>query len=253
MGKLDPRPGTSIPPPYSTTIGCLQLSRNDHLRLINLPPDLIQVARHTIVETWPKGIQKEGDFEGCAWEFKLKGNPWLAQGDEAIPARRLLKSLIQAFERTGWGVYTACGLSKEPGDKDTIFFHQTGVPRSRPFCSISFNKGDRLRLIDAVSPDVSRAFESVAQTWFLGTKPPSSNPFSRSSAAKDDPGCLEVKLGGTPWYASDGIEVVQARVLCCRLLEAMQSVGLELVVSVDMSTGGSGMDLCTWFLAPTLA
>jgi hypothetical protein len=109
------------------------------------------------------------------------------------------------------------------------------------------------RLIDAVSPDVSRAFESVAQvsipdvddendwsistwmlihcylaftssyllpsphippkTWFLGTKPPtSSNPFSSrssSSAVKDDPGCLEVKLGGTPWYASDGIEVVQ--------------------------------------------
>lgn len=28
--------------------------------------------------------------------------------------------------------------------QDTIFFHQTGVPRSRPFCSISFNKGDRL-------------------------------------------------------------------------------------------------------------
>jgi len=117
--------------------------------------------------------------------------------------------------------------------QDTIFFHQTVVPRSRPFCSISFNKGDRLvslqlpshantcdctlrlhlrhipccaflfrvlsniispnhishiisisdraeihgkfffgfgagsgdvkRLIDAVSPDVSRAFESVAQ------------------------------------------------------------------------------------------
>lgn len=75
MGKLEKTPGISVPPPYSTTIGCLQLSRNDHLRLINLPPDLIQVARQTIVETWPKGIQKEGDFEGCAWEFKLKGNP----------------------------------------------------------------------------------------------------------------------------------------------------------------------------------
>jgi hypothetical protein len=75
MGKLGTAVGTPIPPPYSTTIGCLQLSRNDHLRLINLPPDLIQVARQTILETWPKGIQKEGDFEGCAWEFKLKGNP----------------------------------------------------------------------------------------------------------------------------------------------------------------------------------
>jgi hypothetical protein len=56
-------------------------------------------------------------------------------------------------------------------------------------------------------------FKSYPQTWFLGTKSPSSsNPFSSrssSSAVKDDPGCLEVKLGGTPWYASDGIEVVQ--------------------------------------------
>lgn len=34
----------------------------------------------------------------------------------------------------------------------------------------------------------------------------------------------------------------QARVLCCRFLESMQSVGLDLVVSVDMSTGGGGMD-----------
>lgn len=35
-------------------------------------------------------------------------------------------------------------LSGDLDLQDTIFFHQTGVPRSRPFCSISFNKGDRL-------------------------------------------------------------------------------------------------------------
>jgi hypothetical protein len=45
--------------------------------------------------------------------------------------------------------------------------------------------------------------------------------------------------------------VLQARVLCCRLLEAMQSVGLELVVSVDMSTGGSGMDRESTFHLPS--
>ena len=36
--------------------------------------------------------------------------------------------------------------------------------------------------------------------------------------------------------------VVQAGMLCCRLLEAMSRAGYELAASVDMSVGGGGMD-----------
>ena len=36
--------------------------------------------------------------------------------------------------------------------------------------------------------------------------------------------------------------VDQARMLCCRLLEAMSRAGYELAASVDMSVGGGGMD-----------
>lgn len=89
------------------------------------------------------------------------------------------------------------------------------------------------RLIDAPSPEVFRAFENVAQvslpspprssyiatdpatirqSWFLGVKTPSSGLFHRSSGVPEDPGCQEIKLGGSPWYAVDGIEVVQASI-----------------------------------------
>ena len=76
-------------PPYAASIGCLQLSRNDHLRLVNLPPDLIPMTRDVITTHWPKGIQKEGDFEGCSWEFKCKGNPCEFIGPARYVSRRL--------------------------------------------------------------------------------------------------------------------------------------------------------------------
>ena len=39
---------------------------------------------------WPKGIQKEGDFEGCAWDFKCKGNP-CESGVVAVRSRTTLE------------------------------------------------------------------------------------------------------------------------------------------------------------------
>ena len=54
-----------------------------------------------------------------------------------------------------------------------------------------------------------------------------------------EPGCLQIKLRGNPWWSSDGMQVGAARLMACAILSEMDAQGFELVGSVDMSVGGS--------------
>lgn len=50
--------------------------------------------------------------------------------------------------------------------------------------------------------------------------------------------CFQLKLSGKPWYASSGDDVVQARRLALRIMSAFDSLGYELLATIDMNTGG---------------
>ncbi|KAH8078013.1 hypothetical protein HD553DRAFT_330137 [Filobasidium floriforme] len=225
------------PPPPFCIIACLVLSKTDRLRLMGFPEHVLPELQRTIERGWTRGIQSQG--------YKLGGRPWAEQGSEAIMAHRLMTSILTTLSLLGWHLYRACDLSKKSFDKDTIFFKHTG-PRDRRFFAISFRRSDRLCLVDAPSEDVKQAFRNVVYSWAPGIQN-ESNPLPGSNT-------LELKLRGNPWFSSTGIEVLQARSLCCRLLAEMEGRGYSLVGSVDMCAQAANKgspDLDTWFFGTT--
>lgn len=68
---------------------CVSLNMSDRLRLMRFPSAMISVIRQAIVASWPRGLHKEKQ-ETDFYEFKLQGNPWWGQGDEAVSSRVLM-------------------------------------------------------------------------------------------------------------------------------------------------------------------
>ncbi|KAK8864276.1 hypothetical protein IAR55_001522 [Kwoniella newhampshirensis] len=227
------------PPPFPRYFACLHLGRTDRIRLIGLPQDCIPAVDEAIKRVWYPGVQTQGPYIS-GWEWKVSGNPWRGQGIEAIAARRLLSHILHALSAIGWDLHMSCDLSKKEWDKDTLFLHSV-PPRQRYYFSISFNESDKVRIIDPPDMIVQDAFVRAVQTWPAGIQ----------KQGEKESGCYQLKLRGTPWWTSDGAEVVHSRLLGCTILSAMESVGFELVSSVDMSMGNGDrqMDLDTWFFA----
>ncbi|WWD02829.1 hypothetical protein V865_000871 [Kwoniella europaea PYCC6329] len=227
------------PPPFPHLYGCLHLGRSDRVRLIGLPQNAVPAVEEAIRRVWMAGIQKsEAYYKG--WEWKLSGNPWYGQGAEAIYSRRLMCHILHALSAIGWDIHMSCDLTKKSFDKDTLILHSV-QPRQKYYFSISFNESDKIRIIDPPDGRVRDAFLRAVQTWPLGIQ----------AQIEKEPGATQVKLRGNPWWTSSGDQVVEARLLVCTLLSAMESVGFELVSSVDMSSGSgdNNYDLDTWFFA----
>ncbi|CDZ96637.1 hypothetical protein [Phaffia rhodozyma] len=227
------------PPPFPHLFGCLHLGRTDRLRLIGLPANVTTVVDDAVRRAWSSGIQSQGPYHK-GYEWKLSGRPWYGQGSEAISARRLLCHVLHALSAVGWDLHQACDLSKKIGDKDALILHSV-PPRKKYYFAISFNESDKVRIIDPPDEYVKNAFIQAVHTW----------PFGIQSSGEKEAGAWQLKLCKNPWWSSDGVQVVEARILGCTILSAMESVGYELVGSVDMSigTGEYVSDLDTWFFA----
>ncbi|WWC89473.1 uncharacterized protein L201_004397 [Kwoniella dendrophila CBS 6074] len=227
------------PPEFPHLFACLHLGRSDRIRLINLPSNSIPTVEAAIRKVWLAGIQNAGPYHK-GYEWKLSGNPWHGQGPEAIHSRRLLCHVLHALSSIGWDLHMACDLTKKGWDKDTLILHSV-QPKQKFYFSVSFNQGDKIRIIDPPDENVKNAFIRAVRTWPLGIQ----------SEYEKEPGAHQIKLRGNPWWTSDGTQVVEARILACTVLSAMESVGFELVGSVDMSMGNGdrSYDLDTWFFA----
>ncbi|WVQ99269.1 hypothetical protein IAU59_006401 [Kwoniella sp. CBS 9459] len=231
--------GSEPPPAFPHLFACLHLGRSDRVRLIGLPQSAVGPVEEAIRRVWMAGVQQSGAYYS-GWEWKLSGNPWYGQGAEAVYARRLLCHILHALSTIGWDLHMSCDLSKKGFDKDTLILHSV-QPHQKYYFSISFNESDKIRIIDPPDMFVRDAFIRAVQTWPLGIQ----------SQFEKEPGATQLKLRGNPWFTSDGGQVCQARILACTVLSAMESVGFELVGSVDMSMGNGdrSLDLDTWFFA----
>ena len=72
---------------------CITMNRTDRLRLIRFPPTVIDTVRQAILASWQRGLQNERMFIS-AFEFKLVGNPWRGQRNEAVEARIMMYAFI---------------------------------------------------------------------------------------------------------------------------------------------------------------
>ncbi|TPX68096.1 hypothetical protein SpCBS45565_g03388 [Spizellomyces sp. 'palustris'] len=229
-------------PPYETvtSICCISLHRGDTLRLLNVPVNLHQPLRMVLQSSWSRGIQNEGAY-GESYEYQLRGYPWFGQGDEAVPSRRLVVAIMAFMYHNGWTLGVVTDLSKKVSHKDSWYFGRaTPSPQAR-FCSISFNKTDRLRLIEAPQDLVQAVLQCVHSVWRLGIQ----QQFGYD-------GSYEIKLRGNPWRTT-GTEMVAAQSLAMNLISTLGKCGWVVYASVEISSthgpnGNSHGDLDSWVL-----
>jgi len=92
--------------------------------LIGAPPELISAVHANLN---PLDIQREEWLdEGIAYQFKLRGTPWLSGGEEGVYYRIKLLSLLDCLNKFGWKLYASIDMSKthEGRDIDTWFFRR---------------------------------------------------------------------------------------------------------------------------------
>lgn len=71
------------------------------------------------------------------------------------------KSILSALYHNGWHLLTASSIVRGHGGKDTLIF-QPGVSATETsFFAVSFNEGDKLRLIGAPSELIAAARQAI--------------------------------------------------------------------------------------------
>jgi hypothetical protein len=224
--------------PFQTSFASISLHRTDRIRLLQFPQSDIVAIRAVIKRSWIKGIQNEGTYSS-SYEFKLFGNPWNGQGNEAITSRIVLREVFAYLYSVGWILHASTDVSKKEFDKDTLIFRkQQHPPPESNWISISFNETDKLRLIGAAK-ELIAAFGVLLKNMRL----------LQGEYWKDQRNnAWEFKINGRPWRAF-GEETVTTRLLVLKLLETLEKQGWSLYLSVDQSNGHGNQtsETDSWF------
>ncbi|XP_035715891.1 uncharacterized protein LOC118439000 isoform X1 [Folsomia candida] len=95
--------------------------------------------------------------------------------------------------------------------------------------AVSFNRRDRIRLINPSNPQLVDIFKTtVKNAWPAGIR-----------ADRVYYGAAGLELHGSPWCTSAQGESIAAKQLVCHLIYAMKRIGFKLYASVDI-TGRKG-------------
>lgn len=125
----DPASSSSTTPAFRSHFACITLNMMDRIRLINFPPQYIDVTRRAILDNWSLGIQEERPY-GRSAEFKLRGTPWIFRLHGSDDSRRLILGILEALYDSGWILQAAVDLSKKDQDKGTLRVSPGGVVRA---------------------------------------------------------------------------------------------------------------------------
>ncbi|KAG9063416.1 hypothetical protein KI688_004298 [Linnemannia hyalina] len=178
MGRQPPQPVPSAPPDYLFEtvlphVCCITLNETDKIRLLGVPPPLVDPIRNAITSSWGQ-IQSEQTYFG-AHEFKLLGTPWRGQGTDSVTSRTLIVSVLRTMAVNGWNMLQAADVSKKEHGKDALFFETIDpslgqvMPDEVDMFALSFNSSDKLRIIGNVPVSIVTAVKQAVQTqWPSG-------------------------------------------------------------------------------------
>lgn len=202
--------------------------------MIAFPAETIGLVRTIIQNSWARGIQRDSDYYG-AHEFKLVGNPWHGQVWDAVRSRTLVLALLRDLYHAGWQLEASTDIMKKVTDKDTLFFTCGPAPPPSSFFAVSFNEGDKMRLIEAGEPEI------IAVRNVLG-------PWVQREEWKVPDVAYQFQIHGYPWRAQ-GCEIVSTRILVLNVLNAFAAAGWVFYASIDISSGQGDTD--SWFFRKT--
>lgn len=229
----------------NTSFFALSLNKTDRIRLHRATPDLISIMTNTsygVPSLWQAGIQLQSMLNN-ALEFKLKGNPWLSNSNEAVEARRLINNLFNLLSRYGWNLYGTCDLTKHLSNKSTFFFRSKPIePKSLINFCVSLNETDKLRLIDSDMGLIEQVRSAVNLGWPKGIQ-----------NETDYYGSWQFKLIGNP-FSCFGSDRIYTCVMMILVLNNIEKRGYKLLCSADVSgkyfsseDDSYPLDLHTWF------
>ena len=206
-----------------SAVFALSLNRSDRLTCIDIPPDAVASVKDMLVQFWARGIQGEKQKLN-AYEFKLAGTPWWADGCMAVDTRFLMCKIFEGLWSIGWRVQLAIDLTRKPNDKSVIIFQRT-TPMQVPILCLSLNWTDRIRVINA-PPSVTQAVVSeISRLWLFGIE--REGPYGAG---------MEVKLKGFPWSSDSGGHYgAHGRVLLIHLIRLLAGMGWFIILSADVS------------------
>jgi len=210
---------------------CISLNEMDLLRFFHFPSQIFPKVKKAIEEGWPKGLQQVKEYSDCI-EYKLKGNIWWGQKEEAVPARRFVTKLLHTLLQEGWHLYASTDISLARNDKDTWIF-ELGPPKQNPMFSISLNESDKLRVIDCPEATIKVVKTIIESSWQKGLQ----------HEKQLDSGSHEFKLKGNPWWGQ-GVESHFSRLFVVALLSGLKQAGWRLYAAVDISASQEDKD--TW-------
>jgi hypothetical protein len=222
----EPAPPAYAESSFKTSFASISLHKTDRIRLLHFPPEDITAIRNVIKQNWPSGIQDERPYAN-SHEFKCRGNPWSGQGADAIPARVLMREILAYPFSCGWILTASTDVLKSIYEKDTMLFRkQVFPPPASEWIAISFNQGDRLRLIGAPA-DLIVPFQTLLKSMGLW-----------QNAEWKDRGqnVFEFKINGWPWRPT-GEATMTTRLLLLRMFETLEAGGWSLYATVDQNNG----------------
>ncbi|KAH7054955.1 hypothetical protein BKA57DRAFT_452645 [Linnemannia elongata] len=250
--------------PKASKICCITLRDTDRLLLINTPMQVIRSIRLSILESWYKPIQSEGEYYG-GYEFKVKGNPWRGFRAETVHSRKLVLGILRRMAFLGWKLIQASDVTKSRCEMDSLFFEFNGdegeeeesedveregvvVDGERrriklevdqdtgvEMFALSFEWWDRLRVIEGSPENIAAIKDALQTVWTKGIQ-----------LEKDYAGSYEFKLGGSPFnpWKWDSIE---ARMMFIQILANLKSQGFSLYASIDISPNQQDEKIESWF------
>ncbi len=204
---------------------CVSPSHTDKIVVLRGCGYVNDCVKSAIVTIWKYGIQKE-TTEECLSEtvkiFKLRGNPWVGEGEESALCRQLVLGLVGGLGRCHWRLFASTNIKS---GIDSLFFvyDECYALSTSQLAMVSFNRSDRLRLFNFDSQVISIVRTTILN--FYQNKEPSQS---------DHFGCVELKLKGYPFECS-GMDAVATRQFVCRLLEALRNAGWQILTSMNIS------------------
>ncbi|KAJ3370321.1 hypothetical protein GGF31_004151 [Allomyces arbusculus] len=255
--KLAAEVGNELPLyQYDQAVALVSLHSHDTLRVCGLSSDTDLSSLHAaIAASWPRGIDRVKEYTDAESptpgvrmvKYKLNGMPWLAQGPDAVLARRLVAAIFRTLLALGWRLALTSDTSKREHDKDAWILLRSApyaVPDPRHVFAISFNRYDRLRVIDAPD-DVPVLVRSVLdRVWTKGV-----------AQELNYQGALEYKLNGKPWFPLGTQEAMASRWMVAQLLAHLKNYGYTVYASIDMrynTNSDDESDIDSWIVVKDL-
>ncbi|KAF9301171.1 hypothetical protein BGZ74_007030 [Mortierella antarctica] len=270
---------TSEPsPPLAHHICGIALADTDKIRLINTPEPLTRLLRVAITATWGpiqgERAESSSSYSSCStpstttpfysYEFKLKGNPWTGWGEEKVRCRRLVVGMLKCMIGQGYNLIQASKVIRRMSERDVFFFESSSSSSSSAdrtakekgekeegpeeekdvdMFSITFNKANTVRVIDASPAVVVYVQQAIQRYWPTGIK--SQQLYSGADEF------LVNSVGTTEALVGCGSDAVRWSMVLVEILSALRNhLGYKLYTSVNMNIS-SGPSIDTWILRKT--